>query len=261
MGKVPVGCQTITWGEYRWGHLEETLAGVSQAGYDGVEIGARFLDLDEPDIFQELLKRYNLTLAGLHFGVRWYDPQAVDEAKPQLTRIVDFLVALGCGDLIVSGGERKEGMEPDDYRRQAEALDEVGRHCRERGVKLHYHNHGWEVRNDCEGLRRICELSDPKNVSLALDLGNVVIPGGGNPEEVVREFSDRIGYLHLKDVRGDEFVPVGRGEIDFPTIFSILGEKGFKGWIVVENEVELGEMTPVECIGISRKYLKDALGL
>ncbi|RKY63074.1 MAG: hypothetical protein DRQ08_10320, partial [Candidatus Latescibacterota bacterium] len=87
-----------------------------------------------------------------------------------------FLAALGCGDLIVSGGEREGGMEADDYGRQAEALDEVGRHCRERGVRLHYHNHGWEVRNDCEGLRRICELSDPRYVSLALDLGNVVIP-------------------------------------------------------------------------------------
>jgi len=96
MGEISVGCQTAVWGEYRWGHLEETLAGVSQAGYDGVEIGARFLDLDEPDIFQELLKRYNLTLAGLHFGVRWYDPRAVE--------IVDFLVALGCENLVVSGG-------------------------------------------------------------------------------------------------------------------------------------------------------------
>ena len=95
MGEISVGCQTAVWGEYRWGHLEETLAGVSQAGYDGVEIGARFLDLDEPDIFQELLKRYNLTLAGLHFGVRWYDPRAVEEAKPQLLKVVDFLAALG----------------------------------------------------------------------------------------------------------------------------------------------------------------------
>ena len=139
MGEISVGCQTAVWGEYRWGHLEETLA-------------------------------------GLHFGVRWYDPRAVEEAKHQLLRIVDFLVALGCENLVVSGGGREGGMEADDYRRQAEALDEVGRHCRERGVRLHYHNHGWEVRNDCEGLRRICELSDPRYVSLALDLGNVVIP-------------------------------------------------------------------------------------
>ena len=153
-------------------------------------------------------------------------------------------------------------MEADDYRRQAEAVDEVGRHCRERGVRLHYHNHGWEVRNDCEGLRRICELSDPRYVSLALDLGNVVIPGGGDPEEVVRAYLDRIGYLHLKDVRGDEFVPVGSGGIDFPAIFSILKGGGFRGWAVVEDEVELGgKMTPAECISISRRYLRDALGL
>lgn len=59
MGEISVGCQTAVWGEYRWGHLEKTLA-------------------------------------GLDFGVRWYDPRAVE--------IVDFLVALGCENLVVSGG-------------------------------------------------------------------------------------------------------------------------------------------------------------
>lgn len=63
----------------------------------------------------------------------------------------------------------------------------------------------------------------------------------------MRTYLDRIGYLHLKDVKCNKFVPVGRGEIDFKALFSILKEGGFDGWAVVENEVKLEEeMTPEE---------------
>jgi len=237
------------------------LAGVSQAGYEGVEIGARLLDLEAPEPFRELLFQYDLTLAGLHGGARWHDPRAVAEAMPDLLRTVDFLAALGCENLIVSGGEGEGGMQAGDYRQIARALSELGRHCSEQGVRLYYHNHGWEIPRDCEGLRWICELSEPQLVSLALDLGHVVKPGGGDPEEVLRATLDRVGYLHLKDVEDDEFVPVGRGCIDFPVLLDMLRDVGFDGWAVVENEVELAEMTAVECITISRQYVSDVLRL
>jgi inosose dehydratase len=198
-------------------------------------------------------------LAGLHSGTRWHDPEAVAEAMPDLLRTVDFLVALGGENLVVSGGGAREGMQAGDYRQLAQALNDMGRHCSGRGVRLHYHNHGWEIERDCEVLRWICELSEPRLVSLALDLGHVVKPGGGDPEKVLRATLDRVGYLHLKDVEGDEFVPVGRGCIDFSVLLDMLRGADFDGWAVVENEVELAQITALECITISRQYVRDVL--
>lgn len=72
---IHIGCQTVIWGARRGGeYLTETLRGVAEAGYEGVEIGARFLDLEDHDRFRVLLNEHGLTLAGLRSGAPCREP-------------------------------------------------------------------------------------------------------------------------------------------------------------------------------------------
>ncbi len=48
---------------------------------------------------------------------------------------------------------------------------------------------------------------------------------------------------------------LGRGAVDFPTIFQILREANFSGWLIVETDVTQLP-TALESAQISREYLR-----
>ena len=77
-------------------------------------------------------------------------------------------------------------------------------------------------------------------MKLCLDTGHIAF-GGGDPLQVARSFAERIGHVHLKDIRldllerfiaegkdyvaaakGDVFVALGQGDVDIPGIFDAL---------------------------------------
>ena len=83
-------------------------------------------------------------------------------------------------------------------------------------------------------------LIDPRYVKVLLDIAHYQ-QGGGDPVRAVRKFSDRILFLHIKDVQsplpgntGDpmrsyRFVELGRGKVDIASVFTALNEVKFRG--------------------------------
>lgn len=58
--------------------------------------------------------------------------------------------------------------------------------------------------------------------------------GGGNPVEVIKKYSDRIKYVHLKDYQDGEFLPLGESHQKFNDMVRVLNEANYDGWITVE---------------------------
>jgi inosose dehydratase len=83
--------------------------------------------------------------------------------------------------------------------------------------------------------------------------------GGGDPAQLIRRYSDRINYVHLKDFWPDPltFMPLGRGVLDMPDIVAALGEAGYDGWLLVELDAYDGD--PSEAAEISWACLVDLL--
>jgi inosose dehydratase len=83
--------------------------------------------------------------------------------------------------------------------------------------------------------------------------------GGGDPAELIRRYSDRIHYVHLKDFRPDPltFLPLRRGVLNMPDIIAALGEAGYDGWLVVELDAYDGD--PLEAARTSWASLVDLL--
>ena len=48
---------------------------------------------------------------------------------------------------------------------------------------------------------------------------------------------DRLADVHVKDIAGDECVPAGEGEVDWPAIIERLGELGYDGTLTHEPHV------------------------
>jgi inosose dehydratase len=105
-----------------------------------------------------------------------------------------------------------------------------------------------------EDVRRVLEGS---TVQLCLDTGHLLI-GGTDPVELARRHPDRIGHVHLKDVRAaiaevvragqitythavgaGMYVPLGDGDVDVPALVRVLTAAGYTGWYVLEQDTAL----------------------
>jgi inosose dehydratase len=102
---------------------------------------------------------------------------------------------------------------------------------------------------------------------LCLDTGHCLY-AGQDPVGTYERWAERIPYLHLKDVdparrngdfwgsvRAGVFRPLGDGVVDFAALLAALGEHGFDGWAVVEQDRTPGG-DPVGDLVASRRYLE-----
>jgi len=255
---MQIGVQTRPWGpERNRTDLNGILAEIAGAGYDGFEIGAQHLDLNDPATFRRLLAAHGLRVAGLHVGGEIDNPRAARAALANLERTVAFAAEVGATYLPFSGKMKETGRKAEaELSIQAASLNQVGELARAAGLTLCYHNHFWEIEDDARELRHLLAHTDPALVSLCLDVAWVQ-RGGGDPVSLAREVFDRVGYFHFKDTTADEWMELGRGVVDIAGLAALLRERNYDGWVVVEQDETKGP--PVESAKISRAYLRDIL--
>lgn len=94
------------------------------------------------------------------------------------------------------------------------------------------------------------------------------VAGGGDPAKMIEKYHGRILFLHIKDIRNIpantpnakypfEFVELGRGRVDLPSVFTALNKVKFHRWAVVElDRVPDKSRTPKESVLISKAYLE-----
>ncbi len=248
---MQIGIQTRPWGpEANRQRLADVLADVKAAGYDGIEIGAQHLDITQPAPFRRLLDDHGLAVAGIHVGGEIWNPQAVRDALARLEQTMAFAAAVGAPHLCFSGA-LKQGKTDAELAQTAANLNRIGELARSRGLILAYHNHFWEIEDDCRELRFLRDHTDPTFVSFLLDVA-WVHRGGGDPVAVAREFLPRIAYFHLKDTRGAEWVELGEGDVDLGGVIAVMRGRELP-WAVVEQDET--KRSPIESAAMSRAFL------
>ena len=116
------------------------------------------------------------------------------------------------------------------------------------------------------------------------DIGDVILVRcySQDPIEILKKHHDRIGHVHLKNVRKPAMdkcyaenksflrsIPEGvftvpgdpEGCVDFPTVFKLLDEYNYEGWLVVEAEQDPAIANPLEYARMARAYVKEHTGL
>jgi inosose dehydratase len=121
-------------------------------------------------------------------------------------------------------------------------------------------------------VEKILNEADPRYVNLLLDVAHYA-QGGGDPVKAIKQYRDRILFLHIKDVesvtpgpgtnqRPYRFVELGRGRVNLPAVLAALDEINFRGWAVVElDAVPDKARTPKESALIAKKYIEEKLRL
>jgi inosose dehydratase len=143
-------------------------------------------------------------------------------------------------------------------------LNELGKIAADTGMEIGLHPHVNTIVETPAEIDLIMELTDPHFVGMAPDTGHIDL-GGGNSLEIIKKYSSRLNYFHLKDVTGKfnrpSFGPnlreLGNGEVDFPGIMAFLKEIKFTGWLNVEQDNT--ELTPAESAKQSMHYINTKL--
>jgi sugar phosphate isomerase/epimerase len=226
---------------------DAVLDAARRSGYSSVEYGLD--DILDPTSFRDLLDTKDLALAAVHVTI-W--------AFQDIPALAAKLGALRCADVCNSGVLVWDNFTPADFIKGAKLLNEAGRSLREIGAALHYHNHAFEfsqIGPEGSGMDILLDNLDPESVDLCVDIAWVA-KGGKDPATFLTEHANRIGYLHLKDYRGDEWLPLGRGEMDIPAVLKARQALPNLRQTVVEQDSTTGD--PELNAAASHKYLNEA---
>jgi sugar phosphate isomerase/epimerase len=101
---------------------------------------------------------------------------------------------------------------------------------------------------------RILSETNPEYVNFQIDLFWATV-AGADPIEYFGKYPGRFKALHVKDRDADgNMAPVGKGEIDFKSIFKHASHAGMEYYLAEQDDT--GEQAPLEAIVESQKGLR-----
>ena len=257
---VKIGYAAITWGGNDLAAIED----ISSLGYTGIQLRSNVLTRfgERPAELRALLAKRGLAFVGLSSGsirVDNADPAAMIDTHVRNAR---FLRDAG-GFYLQLTVDRPTGraVADNDYVNAGRLLAEIGRRTADLGIPLGFHPHMGSLAERPDELDRVMDAADSRYVRLLLDVAHYQ-QGGGDSVRAIRQYRDRLLFLHIKDVRnasstsGYQFVELGQGRVNVRDIFAALTEVSFRGWAVVElDAVPETTRTPKESAAISKRYL------
>lgn len=272
--RIRVGNSPVSWGVHyaddpRNEPWETVLDEIGSAGYRHVELGTLgYVPEDGAQVSSFLGKRGLTPTAMYIFQPAHADAAAQREVLDRAERTARLLAEVSAPCLVIID-ERNPTRIPTAGRSDlAERLDEssfaelvgnisdVARIAAEHGVRAVLHPHVAGFIEFEDEIDRVLAALDPDAVGLCLDTGHCAY-AGMHPALAIARWSDRLEYVHLKDVKGDVrettlreqidfdsallagiFCPLGQGMVDFPAVATALGGAGYSGVATVEQDHE-----------------------
>jgi len=259
----------ISWGVCEvpgWGLMldrDKVLGEMAELGLTATELGPPDYLPTDPGSLKALLSEYDLTLVGGFLAVALHRPGAVEEAD----QTAKLLAACGGEVLVLAAATGQDGYDDkptltdDEWGTLVRTAGEIRDVAAGHGLRTVLHPHvGTHVENRDE-VERFVHDSD---LDLCLDTGHLMI-GGTDPVALAGEYPERVGHLHLKDVRADladevragrlgyteavgrgMYVPLGQGDVDIAAVVRHVREAGYDGWFVLEQDTALDQRSPVD---------------
>lgn len=210
--------QQVPWQQF----LDE----VADAGYEWVELGPYgYLPTDPHQLSDELESRNLKLTAGTMFTGFHKTDEQWELALKQASTVARLVSQLGAEHLVVipdlwrsdATGEMMESrtLSDDQWNRMARGHDQLGQHLYEEyGLKQQFHSHADSHVGTKQEMQRFLDSTDPRYTNLCLDTGHYAYYGGNNLQ-LINDYPERIGYLHLKQVDTDVLFNVLKNDVSF----------------------------------------------
>lgn len=240
--------------------VEGTMELIRDVGISNIELAGSFMGRSPQDL-RDLAAKYDIRIAGNHFGPRtmdgenpWYDDAG---------RAAIFADARELGlEFVGTGHYYNVPLTVEGFKQFAHTLNAWGKAASAAGLNFYYHNHDGEFTRF--GGRPIFDIlleeTDPEYVFFELDLAWAAI-AGEDIYELVRRHQRRFPYFHVKDFWFDAdgpretkqntlaagtrftFADVGKGTIDWPRVFSELENPSHHIYFIERDDAGNDEVT------------------
>lgn len=294
--RVKLGIAPIAWTNDDMPDLgkentfEQCVSEMALAGFTGSEVGNKYPK--DPEVLKKALE-----LRGVEICNQWFSSFLItkpfEEVEKEFRAQLTFLKAMG--SKIIGASEQSHSvqgqmetpvfghkyvMNDEEWELLCTGLNKLGKIAKEEyGISLTFHHHMGTVVQTAEETARLMEGTDPEYVSLLFDSGHFAYCGE-DPVAMVKKYVDRIKHVHLKDIRPDVVAKVkaedmsflvgvragaftipGDGCVDFDSIFKVLEEADYTGYMVVEAEQDPAKANPLEYAIRARKFIAEKTGL
>ena len=262
--------------------LEVCLQEGKQAGFAGFELGHKFPR--EADKLNTVLAAHGLKAVSGWYSLMLLE-RSVEEEIAAMQPHLELLRDSGCRVMVcceVTGCVHGDQSKPLSLRRPFPAarwqeytdkLGKVAKHALDHGVQLAYHHHMGTVIQTEDEIDELMQRTGPE-LGLLLDSGHCLF-AGGDPVAVAKRWASRINHVHCKDIRkhvmldaknrnlsfldavlNGVFTVPGDGCVDYPSIFSVLKEINYEGWLVVEAEQDPAVADPLTYASLGHRNLQ-----
>jgi sugar phosphate isomerase/epimerase len=266
---LPIGIQLYTLGPDAAKDLEGTLKAVADIGYKTIELhgllgrtGAQM---------KAALDAAGLTCASIHV-------QGRGQLDGDIAKLAGELTAIGIKSAVMpvpvipdratqaAGGDWRKSLAlltADDWKMNADFLNEKAAVLAKSGIKLGYHNHNFEFAplGSTNGQEILLERTDPKLVTFELDVGWVAA-AGLDPAAIFAKHKGRFSLMHMKDIKPGtttnydlkmDPTEVGSGKLPWKTLLPAAYAAGVRGFYV-EQEAPFARPR-IEAAKISHDFL------
>jgi len=214
---------------------EDWIDMAAELGLDGIEMYEPWIRGTDADGMAKLADKVHG--AGLVTSMYTSEPNMCnpDERDAAITYInaaVDAALVFGTNTVRVVSGHGSEGLELEVCLQSiADGLIACLDYAEEKQVMLAFEDH-WGVGTNLKDFMRILELVDDDRLKVNLDTANV---GSKDIVELTWLVKDRVVHTHCSELLGDKHgIVIGKGEVDFKGIFTILKDNDYGGWISLE---------------------------
>ena len=232
-----------TTDSYKHLPLERALEGLSMVGFQQIELlgASEWTPHYDPSTatardrarLVAALDRYGFGIASLSGHSNLASEEGVRKFRDRL----EFAASLGVRIVNTGVGDLSTEDRRQSFHRN---VRQVAAWASGLGVTVALEPHGaWAPSGRVlAGLVR--EIGAP-SVRINYDTANVIYYSGERPEEDILSAADLVAHVHMKDKVGGKmewnFPALGKGEVDFPRILTVLEQSGYQGPFSIEIEL------------------------
>jgi len=259
----------------------------SQAGYEGIELGPIGFMPEDPNVLGPELQQRGLELIGGVVFQPFHDPAQFDKVIEKARRTATALVAHGARQMVLIdsiserrapyAGRPSEAVQMDSQEWSG-FRSRIGDVCKmgteEFGLTVSMHSHAGGFMDFHSELLRLMDEISADHMKLCVDTGHQTY-AGFDPIAFIDEHFDRVSYVHCKDidptVKADViekqtnfydacgqgiFCNLGKGQVDFLAVHKLLSERGYDGWLTVEQDCDPTlDVAPLKDAIANREFL------
>lgn len=263
---LPIGIQLYTLAPDAAKDLDGTLKAVAGLGYKSVELHG---------LLGRTGAQMRSALDGAGLACTHIHVQGRGQLDGDLAKLAGELKAIGVETAVMPSPyipDRLQGkglrdvltqLTADDWKMNADFLNQRAVVLAKSGIKLGYHNHNFEFAplGDTTGLEIMLKNTDPKLVTFELDVGWVAA-AGVDPAAFFARHKGRFSLMHVKDIKADtqpnfelrmDPTEVGSGKLLWKTLLPAAYAAGVRAFYV-EQEPPFARPR-IEAAKISYDYL------